>query len=554
MDAPSIIEGIFISIPETIHVTDTTAVVPSFPFVLLFCQPSSTPSDIAGSQFVLTVGACSGGNDSTRTNPRYKRPGTLAIRPVAVSAAPFIGTIHFTSSDPRAALPPNYTFTAADDGSHTFDFTLFTAGSQIITFVDTADAAITATTTIAITAATARQVSASTGTPQSAPTGDAFATLAVSVADQYGNSIAGATVTFTAPVSGATGSFTGTGSTATAITNSSGIAMAPAFTAGDTGGMFQVIAAVAGIAQPATFSLTNIAPVASPTFRPAGGAFAKPQLVTLTDTTIGASIYYTTDGTTPTQASALYTRPLRVASTETIEAVAVWEGVVSPAGSAIYTIGRPGCNLISYSNGFNSAGLTLNGGAQVTSNLLQLTDGEPYEARSAFYSTQVPVNNFETDFTFQLLNPAADGFSFVLQTNSADVVGAGGGGLGYAGIPNSAAIKFDLYNNAGEGPDSTGIYFDGAYPSIPAINLAPSGINLHSGDIFAVHISYRDGKGSMTILDTVTKAMFSITDKLPAFAGHNLAFVGFTAGTGQSTATQNILSWEYSAGARCAAK
>jgi hypothetical protein len=243
-----------------------------------------------------------------------------------------------------------------------------------------------------------------------------------------------------------------------------------------------------------------------------------------------------------------------VASTETIEAVAVWEGVVSPAGSAIYTIGRPGCNLISYSNGFNSAGLTLNGGAQVTSNLLQLTDGEPYEARSAFYSTQVPVNNFETDFTFQLLNPAADGFSFVLQTNSADVVGAGGGGLGYAGIPNSAAIKFDLYNNAGEGPDSTGIYFDGAYPSIPAINLAPSGINLHSGDIFAVHISYRDGKGSMTILDTVTKAMFSITDKLPAFAGHNLAFVGFTAGTGQSTATQNILSWEYSAGARCAAK
>ena len=47
------------------------------------------------------------------------------------------GTVHFTSSDPQAVLPANYTFTAADGGVHTFSATLKTAGSQSITASDT---------------------------------------------------------------------------------------------------------------------------------------------------------------------------------------------------------------------------------------------------------------------------------------------------------------------------------------------------------------------------------------------------------------------------------
>jgi hypothetical protein len=548
-DAPSVAEGVVISIPETIHVSDAPAVVPTI--LLLFCEPTAVPSFTAGSQIVLTIGPCGNSASSDLQSGRGK---SLRIRPAAASSTPFTGTIHFTSSDPKAVLPPNYTFTASDNGAHTFDFTLFTAGSQTITFVDTSDTAITDTITVAIVAATNAQISAAAGTPQSALPGANYAIpLAAAVTDQYSNPVAGTTVIFTAPATGATASFAGSGNTATAITSGSGIATAPALTAGSIGGTFQVTAGTSGVAQPATFSLTNIASTAAPSFSPAGGTFSKPQWVTITDTTAGASIYYTTDGTTPTRASTLYIRPVSVTATETIEAVAVSNGTASPVGSATYVINRPGCNLINYANGFNSTGLTLNGGAQVNANLLQLTNGEPSEARSAFYSAQVPVRHFETDFTFQLLDPAADGFTFVLQADSADAVGASGGGLGYAGIPESVAIKFDLYNNDGEGPDSTGIYFDGAYPSVPAINLAPSGINLHSGNIFAVHISYRGDKGSMTITDTVTKAVFSITGRLPAFSRHDLAFVGFTAGTGQSTATQNILSWTYSTAIGCAA-
>jgi hypothetical protein len=71
------------------------------------------------------------------------------------------------------------------------------------------------------------------------------------------------TVTFTAPGSGASASFSGL-TTATAVTNSSGIATAPALTANGTIGSYTVTAAVSGIPTPASFSLTNTAaPVTS---------------------------------------------------------------------------------------------------------------------------------------------------------------------------------------------------------------------------------------------------------------------------------------------------
>ena len=49
----------------------------------------------------------------------------------------YTGTVHFTSSDPQAVLPADYTFTAADAGVHTFSATLKTAGTQSLTATDT---------------------------------------------------------------------------------------------------------------------------------------------------------------------------------------------------------------------------------------------------------------------------------------------------------------------------------------------------------------------------------------------------------------------------------
>jgi hypothetical protein len=49
----------------------------------------------------------------------------------------YTGTVHFTSSDPQAVLPPDYTFTAADQGVHTFSATLKTASLQSLYATDT---------------------------------------------------------------------------------------------------------------------------------------------------------------------------------------------------------------------------------------------------------------------------------------------------------------------------------------------------------------------------------------------------------------------------------
>jgi Chitobiase/beta-hexosaminidase C-terminal domain len=85
-------------------------------------------------------------------------------------------------------------------------------------------------------------------------------------------------------------------------------------------------------------------PAAVPTFNPAPGSYTGTQLVALSDTTPGAVIYYTTNGTAPTTSSAQYVAgtPLSINATETVQAIAVASGYSnSAAASGTYTITAP---------------------------------------------------------------------------------------------------------------------------------------------------------------------------------------------------------------------
>src|SRR5579859_3309475 len=91
----------------------------------------------------------------------------------------------------------------------------------------------------------------------------------------------------------------------------------------------------------ATYSLLNVDPqTATPTFSPPAGTFCAPQSVTLADTTPGATIFYTTDGTNPNAASTVYTTPITVDFPVTqIRALATAPGhVTSAVGVGTYSI------------------------------------------------------------------------------------------------------------------------------------------------------------------------------------------------------------------------
>ena len=80
--------------------------------------------------------------------------------------------------------------------------------------------------------------------------------------------------------------------------------------------------------------------VAAPQFKPGGARYSSAQSVTISDFTPGSTIYYTTNGTTPTTSSPVYNGPISVTSTTTIQALAVENGYAnSVISSARYTIG-----------------------------------------------------------------------------------------------------------------------------------------------------------------------------------------------------------------------
>ena len=93
---------------------------------------------------------------------------------------------------------------------------------------------------------------------------------------------------------------------------------------------------------------------------------------------------------------------------------------------------------------------------------IELTDGGKDEASSAFYPSPINIQSFTTDFTFQLTNANADGFTFTIQNVGPGALGWDGDLLGYSRIGQSVAVKFDLYQNKGDpSNNSTGIFVDG---------------------------------------------------------------------------------------------
>jgi hypothetical protein len=213
------------------------------------------------------------------------------------------------------------------------------AGSHTITARysgDTTYSASTGTLTETIIGAAAT-ISVVSGSGQTANVGTAFSQpLVVIVKDANGNPVPGVIVNFV----GSALSF----SSATATTAADGTASVMAIPT--AAAALTAAATTTGVTGSANFALAGVAvppPVtATPTFSPAAGTYTSIQSVTISDSTTGAMIFYTTDGSTPTSSSTPYTAPITVSHAETIQAIAVASGFAnSTVASATYTINLP---------------------------------------------------------------------------------------------------------------------------------------------------------------------------------------------------------------------
>ena len=104
----------------------------------------------------------------------------------------YAGTLHFSSSDPAAALPADYSFTSADAGTHSFDgVVLKTAGAHSFNVFDAAILTLGASRGVSVSPAAAAVLFLS-GIPERVSAGNSFG-VTVTAKDAYGNSATGYT-------------------------------------------------------------------------------------------------------------------------------------------------------------------------------------------------------------------------------------------------------------------------------------------------------------------------------------------------------------------------
>lgn len=120
---------------------------------------------------------------------------------------------------------------------------------------------------------------------------------------------------------------------------------------------------------------------ASPTFSPIGGTYTSAQTVTLSDATAGAQIYYTTDGTAPTvSAKNLYTGPIAVSQSQTLNAIAVATGFNnSGVASTAYVINYPAAKPT----------FSVAGGTYTSIQTVQISDTTP--GATIYYTTDSTI-------------------------------------------------------------------------------------------------------------------------------------------------------------------
>jgi hypothetical protein len=296
------------------------------------CRTSYTPTSAVGS---TAPTSCSGAF-STNYSIRYVA-GTLTV-----SAAKPPQTITFA----QPATPVTY-------GASAIPLSASSTSGIPVTFTGTAGVCFVSGNTLSFVGAGACNVTASQNgsanyaaaqTVTRAITVNQAALLitASSPTVSSGDPVPTITAGFSGFVDGDTSASLTTAPTcSTSYTTSSSAGSTPATDCSGATSANYTIRYVAGAVTINNNSKATPGTTAKPILSLAAGTYTTEQIVTISDATSGATIYYTIDGTTPTTGSTQYSGSILVSATETIQAIAVASGTPSSIASASYIIAVP---------------------------------------------------------------------------------------------------------------------------------------------------------------------------------------------------------------------
>ena len=226
---------------------------------------------------------------------------------------------------------------------------------------------------------------------------------------------------------------------------------------------------VAGVGTLTAYGLLNLPPSAAiPTFSPAPGGYTTSQNVTLSDTTPGATIYYTLDGSPPTTASSIYSTPINISTTTTITAMAVAPGLNnSPTASGNYTIQAQGTGTITFVQGNYAT-------PQSTSTTVSVT----YTGAQMAGDLNVVVVGWNDSTAVVSSVVDTKGNNYTLAVGPTIVSGALSQGIYYLkNIPAAAAGTNTVtvaFNRAALDPDIRILEYSGADPNSPVEGTSAS--------------------------------------------------------------------------------